>query len=96
MADHVRQLSIESKSAASSVNQIIRDISDRINESVSSIVIAVEKVASVAENTAASSQEAAAAAEEQSASLQEITEQAQKLTSLSIRTERDISEFIIN
>lgn len=96
VADHVRQLSIESKSAASSVNQIIRDISDRINESVSSIVTAVEKVASVAENTAASSQEAAAAAEEQSASLQEITEQAQKLTSLSIRTERDISEFIIN
>ena len=96
VADHVRQLSIESKSAASSVNQIIRDISNRINDSVASIVNAVEKVASVAENTAASSQEAAAAAEEQSASLQEITEQAQKLTSLSDRTERDISEFIIN
>jgi methyl-accepting chemotaxis protein len=93
VAEHVRQLSVESKSAATTVNQIITQISNRMRESVESIINAVDKIASVAENTAASSEEAAAAAEEQSASLQEITQQAQKLAELSEKTERNIEEF---
>ncbi|MCY3412349.1 MAG: hypothetical protein INQ03_12000 [Candidatus Heimdallarchaeota archaeon] len=93
VADHVRQLSIESKNAASTVNGIIKNITGRIRESVSSIVDAVERVASVAENTAASSEEAAAATQEQSASLQEMNNQAQRLAVLTNKTERDISEF---
>lgn len=96
VADHVRQLSIESKTASNTVNQIIKGVTERINESVSNIVNAVDKVASVAENTAASSEEAAAATQEQSASLQEITEQAKKLVLLTNKTERNISEFTID
>jgi len=95
VADHVRQLSVESKSASNSVTQITQQISNRMRESVESIVAAVDKIASVAENTAASSQEAAAAAEEQSAALQEITQQAQRLADLSDKSERNISEFTI-
>ena len=93
VADHVRQLSVESKSAANSINQIVKRISLRMGESVNSIVDAVDKIAGVAENTAASSQEAAAAAEEQSASLQEITDQAQKLTMLSDNTTNLLNDF---
>jgi methyl-accepting chemotaxis protein len=93
VADHVRQLSVESKSAANAVNSITQQISARMRESVDLIVSSVDKIASVAENTAASSEEAAAAAEEQSASLQEITQQAQRLSDLSVQTERNIQEF---
>jgi len=96
VADHVRQLSVESKSASNTVNQITRRISNRMRESVDKIVSAVDKIASVAENTAASSEEAAAAAEEQSAALQEITQQAQKLAELSDTTEANIGVFRIS
>lgn len=95
VADHVRQLSIESKDASNTVNQIIKGVTNRINESVGNIVDAVEKVASVAENTAASSEEAAAATQEQSANLQEINEQAKRLAVLTNRTEKNIAEFLI-
>ena len=95
VADHVRQLSIESKTASNTVNQIIKGVSERINEQVSNIIGAVERVAAVAENTAASSQEAAAATEEQSANLQEITDQAKKLAMLSNRTKRNLSAYEI-
>lgn len=93
VADHVRQLSVESKAAANSINKIVKRISIRMRQSVDSIVNAVDKIAGVAENTAASSQEAAAAAEEQSASLQEITDQAQKLTMLSDNTTNLLNDF---
>ncbi len=96
VADHVRQLSIESKSASHTVSQIIKGVNTRISDSVERIVEAVDKVAAVAENTAASSEEAAAATQEQSASLQEINEQARKLAILTTKTERNISEFVID
>ncbi|MHA2091885.1 MAG: methyl-accepting chemotaxis protein [Candidatus Kariarchaeaceae archaeon] len=93
VAEHIRQLSIESKNASNTVTSISRAISNRMRDSVFRIVDSVDKIATVAENTAASSQEAAAAAEEQAASLQEITRQAQKLAELSDNSERNISEF---
>ncbi len=96
VADHVRQLSIESKSASHTVSQIIKGVNTRISDSVERIVEAVDKVAAVAENTAASAEEAAAATQEQSASLQEINEQARKLAILTTKTERNISEFVID
>ncbi|MHA2254325.1 MAG: methyl-accepting chemotaxis protein [Candidatus Kariarchaeaceae archaeon] len=95
VAEHVRRLSVESKTASNSVNSITREISDRMRDSVFRIVNAVDTIATVAENTAASSEEAAAAAEEQAASLQEITRQAQKLAELSDSSERNIAEFSV-
>jgi len=96
VAENVRTLSLESRSASSNVNIIIREISTRMRQSVERIVHAVNTIATVAENTAASSQEAAAAAEEQSSALLEITQQAQKLSELSISTEKNIAEFRLN
>jgi len=93
VAEHVRQLSIESKAASSQVTSITNDISSRMRDSVTTIIGAVDQIATVAENTAASSEEAAAAAEEQAASLQEITKQAQKLAVLSEGSERIITEL---
>lgn len=96
VADHVRQLSVESKSASTTVSEITNRISERMRDSVYEIINAVEKIASVAENTAASSEEAAAAAEEQAASLQEITRQAQRLAELSDNSEKSVNELILN
>ncbi|MCE7735372.1 MAG: hypothetical protein GPJ54_10875 [Candidatus Heimdallarchaeota archaeon] len=96
VADHVRQLSIESKNASTSVTEITNRISERMRDSVYEIITAVEKIATVAENTAASSEEAAAAAEEQAASLQEITRQAQRLAELSETSEKSVSELMVN
>lgn len=96
VADHVRELSVESKNASKRVTEITSQISERMRESVYEIITAVDKIASVAENTAASSEEAAAAAEEQAASLQEITRQAQKLAEMSESSEKNVGELIIN
>ncbi len=93
VAEHVRRLSVESKTASTTVTSITQEISNRMRDSVFKIVGAVDKIATVAENTAASSEEAAAAAEEQAASLQEITRQAQKLSEMSDSSERNIAEF---
>ncbi len=96
VADHVRELSVESKKGSKRVTDITTKISERMRESVYEIITAVDKIASVAENTAASSEEAAAAAEEQAASLQEITRQAQKLAELSESSEKNVGELMVN
>lgn len=96
VADHVRELSVESKNGSKRVTEITTRISERMRESVYEIITAVDKIASVAENTAASSEEAAAAAEEQAASLQEITRQAQKLAELSESSEKNVGELMLN
>ena len=96
VAEQVRKLSVESKSASNQINATTNEISMNIRDAVQKIIRGVEKINGVAENTAASSEEAAAAAEEQSASLQEITEHAQKLSELADKTTNIIKEWKTN
>ncbi len=96
VAEQVRKLSVESKSASNQISETTNEISMNIRDAVQKIINAVEKINGVAENTAASSEEAAAAAEEQSASLQEITEHAQKLSELADKTTNIIKDWRLN
>jgi methyl-accepting chemotaxis protein len=93
VAEQVRKLSVESKTASVRITNTTSEISEKIREAVQKIINSVDKINGVAENTAASSEEAAAAAEEQSASLQEITEHAQKLSELAERTTAVVREW---
>lgn len=93
VAEQVRKLSVESKTASVRITNTTNEISNNIRNAVQRIINSVDKINGVAENTAASSQEAAAAAEEQSASLQEITEHAQKLSELAERTASVVREW---
>ena len=86
VAEQVRRLSVESKTAAVKIAKTTNQINKQIKTAVVNIENAVTKINIVAENTAASSEQAAAAAEEQSASLQEITDHAQTLSGLAEQT----------
>lgn len=96
VAEQVRKLSVESKTASGRITTSTNQISENIRNAVQRIIISVNNIAGVAENTAASSEEAAAAAEEQSASLQEITEHAQRLSELADQTAGFVKNWKVN
>lgn len=75
VADQVRKLATDSKSAVTSINEILSDVEKHAaaqNKQASNILAAVDKVASISEETSASTEESAASAEEQAVTISQI------------------------
>ena len=85
VADQVRKLANESRTAVTKINDIISGIKIRVstqNDQANSILAAVDKVASISEENSASTEESAASAEEQASAIAEISDTIEELVRL--------------
>ncbi|MHA1584516.1 MAG: methyl-accepting chemotaxis protein [Promethearchaeota archaeon] len=94
VADQVRKLAEESKSAVVKTEEMVKDVQEvsaRQGESAKSILKQIDAIAAISEQSSASTEEAASAAEEQASSMDSVTITAQQLMNIAKQLEKLLS-----
>ena len=95
VAENIRKLADDSKSAVTKIKNTINGLQTSLSDSINYIRESIEKVASLAGETASGAEESSAATEEQSAIIQELTASAQDLSHIAYNLEQLINKFQI-
>lgn len=93
VAENVRKLSDQSKTASEEIAMVADEIAENLQASFSKITHSMGNIVSVSEETAASAEEVAAAAEEMTATVEELSSSASQLTTTAEESAAMIGQF---
>ncbi len=95
VADNVRRLAEDTKSNATDISVLTRNIIKNLSESVGKITESFESFSAQSEEFSASSEEVAAATEEQTAAMNQMTTSAQDLSQMSVKLNEILLKLIV-
>ncbi len=96
VAENIRKLADDSKSAVNNVKDTINILQGSISESIHKMKYSIEQIDSIAQGTASGAEESSSATEEQAAIMQELTASAQELSHVAFDLETMIKRFKIS